>query len=164
MLEGLEISVLKFSDINNINFGRIDSEYYLKKYLNLEKIIKNNEYLKISEFSIVTDGEHGSPDLDQNSGIYYLSGTNIKENYIDFNNVRFCTQKLHLKNLRSSIKKNNVLMSIVGTVGKSSIIYEDFLGNTDRNVATIKEIKIINPHYLSVFLNSKFGKFQTERF
>ncbi len=163
-MEGLEISVLNLTEINDVNFGRIDSEYYLKKYLNFEKIIKNKECFKVSDFSIVTDGEHGSPDLDENSGIYYLSGNNIKENSIDLSDIRFCSEKLHLKNLRSSIKKNNVLMSIVGTVGKASVVYEEFLGNTDRNVATIKEIERINPFYLSVFLNSKYGKFQTERF
>ena len=165
MLEGLEVSVLLYSRIKTNDFGRIDSEFFLKKYLNSEMILKLKETKTISQISIVTDGEHGSPDLDENSGIIYLSGNNIKDNYIDLDNVRFCSEILHNNNLRSAIKKNNVLMSIVGTVGKASIVDFDILGNTDRNVATIKNISQgINPYYLSIFLNSHYGKYQTERF
>ena len=120
---------------------------------------------KIGLIATVTDGEHGSPDLDDNSGIMYLSGHNVKENYIDLDNVRFCSEKLHFKNLRASVKRNSILMSIVGTVGKCSIVNVDILANTDRNVATIKDIDSkYNPFYVSVFLNSLYGKYQTERF
>lgn len=103
--------------------------------------------------------------MDENSNIIYLSGNNIKENIIDLDNVRYCSEKLHNKNLRSSVKKGSVLMSIVGTVGKASVVNLEIKANTDRNVATIKNIDdTINPYYLSVFLNSKFGKYQTKRF
>lgn len=105
------------------------------------------------------------PELDANSGIIYLSGNNIKDSLIDLSNVRYCTEGLHLRNLRSSVKRNSVLMSIVGTVGKASIVNVDIMANTDRNVATIKDInEEINPFFLSTFLNCKYGNFQTKRF
>ena len=55
-------------------------------------------------------------------------------------------------------------MSIVGTVGKASVVHDDVIANTDRNVATIKLSALINPHYLSIFLNCKYGTNQTGRF
>lgn len=165
MLEGLEISILNFKEVFNNDFGRIDAEFFGRIFLKKEEKLKKKIVKKISEIAVVTDGEHGSPDLDENSGILYLSGHNVKENYIDFENIRSCSEKLHLKNLRSALKVDNVLMSIVGTIGRSSVVFDDVVGNTDRNVATIKEIdKIINPKFLSTFLNSIYGTFQTDRF
>jgi type I restriction enzyme S subunit len=165
-LEGLEISILNLSYIkNDESFGRLDAEYFGKEFLFKEKEIKSKNYKNLRDLADITDGEHGSPDLDENSGIIYLSGNNIKENTIDFENVRHCSLKLHQKNLRSSVKQGSVLMSIVGSVGRSSVVYKNVLANTDRNVATIKNISIeINPYWLSTFLNSKFVVFQTQRF
>lgn len=165
MLKGLEISVLKLSTINNSDFGRIDAEFFGREFIKLENKLKEKKHSKLIKISTITDGEHGSPDLDDNSGIVYFSGNNIKENFIDKEKVRYCTKKLHEKNLRSSVQRNTVLMSIVGSVGRASIVNFDILANTDRNVATIKNIdKGCNPFYLSIFLNSRFGKFQTQRF
>lgn len=159
----VDYSAVKMSELGM--YDRIDAEYYKTEFLNKESKIRQKRHKTISKIAVVTDGEHGSPDLDENSGIMYLSGQNVKDNILVLDNVRYCTEKLHKKNLRSELKYGNVLMSIVGTVGNSSVYYSDKIGNTDRNVATIKIYnKEINPFYLSTFLNSKFGKFQTERF
>ena len=165
LMDGLEATELSWSDVldNNIYF-RIDSEYYYKRFLEVDKIIRKKGFKKINEFATVTDGEHGSPDLDEYSGIIYLSGKNVKDNFLDLSDIQYCSEKLHKKNLRSSVKVGNILMSIVGTVGNASVIYDEFTGNTDRNVATIKDIDSnLSPYFISTFLNSYYGKSQTER-
>lgn len=160
MLEGLEVSEVWLNEINKNN--RIDSECYKKKNIHYNALINSFSYRTIGSFAIVTDGEHGSPELDETSGILYLSGHNIKDNILDFTDVRYCTEKIHIKNKRSALTKDSVLLSIVGTVGNASVVYQEIKANTDRNVATIKGIaQDINPYYLSTFLNSKFGKYQT---
>ena len=164
MLEGLEVIELNSKDVYGSLYGRFDAEFFNKKYIENEKSLDFKKSVFLSELAVITDGEHGSPDLDDESGIIYLSGNNVKDNQIDFGNVRYCTEKLHVKNARSSVKKNTVLMSIVGTVGKASVVHDDVIANTDRNVATIKPNTLINPHYLSIFLNCKFGTNQTDRF
>jgi type I restriction enzyme M protein len=164
-MDGLEATELSWKDIldNNIYF-RIDSEYYYKRFLEADKVIRKKKVEKIDEFATVTDGEHGSPDLDENSGIIYLSGQNVKDNFLDLSDTQYCSEKLHKKNLRSSVKVGNVLMSIVGTIGNASVIYEEFIGNTDRNVATIKGINSkFSPYFISTVLNSYYGRSQTER-
>ena len=70
--------------LSNESFGRFDSEYFGKEFLKKEKILKKLKFNRINQLADVTDGEHGSPDLDENSGIVYFSGHNIKENTIDF--------------------------------------------------------------------------------
>lgn len=164
MLEGLEVIELNSKDVYGSLYGRFDAEFFNKKYIENEKSLDFKQSVFLSELAVITDGEHGSPDLDDESGIIYLSGNNVKDNQIDFGNVRYCAEKLHVKNARSSVKKNTVLMSIVGTVGKASVVHDDVIANTDRNVATIKPNTLINPHYLSIFLNCKFSTNQTDRF
>lgn len=160
MLEGLEISEVLLSEI--VRNNRIDAECYMKENLLLNRIVESHKHKSIYEFATITDGEHGSPDLDENSGILYLSGHNVKDNVLDLSDVRYCSEQLHKKNSRSALTKNSVLLSIVGTVGNASVVYQDIVANTDRNVATIKNISdLVNPYYLSTFLISKFGKFQT---
>lgn len=161
MLKGLEISEVLLSE--SIKNNRIDAECYKKENLYLNYVIESYVHKSINEFAVVTDGEHGSPDLDENSGILYLSGHNVKANLLDFSEIRYCSEQLHRKNNRSALTINSVLMSIVGTVGNASVVYKDVVANTDRNVATIKNIlDFVNPYYLSTFLNSKFGRFQTQ--
>ncbi len=161
MLEGLEISEIMLGDV--IKNNRIDAECYRKRNLFLNHIIETFYHKLINDFATVTDGEHGSPDLDDNSGILYLSGHNVKDNVLDLSDVRYCSKELHIKNSRSALTTNSVLLSIVGTVGNASVVYQDLIANTDRNVATIKNISsIVNPYYLSTFLNSKFGKYQMQ--
>ena len=165
LMDGLEATELSWNEVlnNNIYF-RIDSEYYYKRFIEVDKVTRRKRHQKISEFATVTDGEHGSPDLDEDSGIIYLSGQNVKDNFIDLSNIQYCSERLHKKNLRSSVKVGNVLMSIVGTVGKATVVYEEFTGNTDRNVATIKDINSdFSPYFISTFLNSYYGISQTER-
>ena len=161
LLEGLEISEIMLGDV--IKNNRIDAECYRKRNLFLNHIIETFYHKLINDFATVTDGEHGSPDLDDNSGILYLSGHNVKDNVLDLSDVRYCSKELHIKNSRSALTTNSVLLSIVGTIGNASVVYQDLIANTDRNVATIKNISsIVNPYYLSTFLNSKFGKYQMQ--
>lgn len=161
MLEGLEISEVGLREILSNN--RIDAECYQKAHILLSNEIIAYPHKTLSNIAEITDGEHGSPKLDEESGIVYLSGHNIKNNFIDYSDIRYCDRSIHEKNARSALKVNNVLLSIVGTVGNASVIYEDIEGNTDRNVATIKKIHGVNPYYLSTFLNSKYGKYQTRK-
>ncbi len=149
--------------MNDDNYSfRFDAEYFKKEYIEAyNKLMRNSKH--ISNLAKVTDGEHGSPDLDINSNIVYLSSHNVKDNIIDLSDIRYCTKELDERNSRSRIEKGNVLLSIVGTVGNSSVVYKSFTGNTDRNVATIKEINGVNPYLVSTLLNSHYGKLQTER-
>jgi len=160
----MQYSIVNYKEVLRNIYPRFDAEYFQPYYIDLEKGLKKRKTNSIGELSIVTDGEHGSPEIDEQSGIIYLSGNNIRNGLIDFGNVRYCSEKLHNKNLRSSLKKENVLLSIVGIVGEAAIVSEHIIGNTDRNVATIKRIKSVDPYYLTIFLNSKYGRYQTSRY
>ena len=99
LMDGLEATELSWNEVldNNIYF-RIDSEYYYKRFIEADKVTRRKSCQKISEVATVTDGEHGSPDIDEDSGIIYLSGQNVKVNFLDLSDIQYCSKRLHNKN------------------------------------------------------------------
>lgn len=144
---------------------RLDAEYYQPEYLLALRKLKGLKYRKLGEIAFVTDGEHGSPDFDENSGIKYFSSQYVREGYFDLTDIKYINKKIHERNKRSQLREEDILLSIVGTVGNAACVTEDLLpANTDRNVSTIRIInREFPPGYVTVFLNSKFGKAQTLR-
>jgi len=145
--------------------NRLDAEYYQTEYIEMETMLDKLDSRELGTMAFVTDGEHGSPIFDESSGIIYLSAQNVKDNFFDLLDVHYINSDIHKKNKRSELKEGNIILSIVGTVGNAAVVSRDMLpGNTDRHVATIIiGEKEISPHYVSTFLNSKYGKLQSER-
>lgn len=132
---------------SSINFHRIGDEYVTKK---------------------VTDGEHQAINLfkkgEKGADIRYLYVHNIKEGVVDLTDSLYINKNIHEKRLkRSQLKKGNVLLTIVGTIGKSAMVY-DYLGeaNIPRNISKI----VVNedniyPEFLTAFFLSQFGREQS---
>ena len=166
MLEGLEITILNKSELEN-QFT-IGAEFYSKIFVKKINNIKKSSYkiYNLKELSnIITDGDHGAPNY-QNSGILYLLSESIKEGYIDKNIHRYITKELHNELKRSSLKSGDVVVTKTGIYfGKSAVIPKNFPeSNTSAHVGKISVKKdLINPYYLSTFLNSTFGYSQLRR-
>ena len=165
LLERLEISVLSFSEFltDNADF-RLDAEYFLKENLNKLNKLKQVGYKKISEFCYVTDGIHTSIDYCDESSINLFSATTPRENYFDLSRQVFISEKAQLANPRTALKENDVIISTVGTIGNCAVVDKSLLpANSDRHVGIIRLEKDFYPRYLSTFLLTKYGRFQTWR-
>ena len=144
---------------------RIDAEYYQPEFLKVLKLLKTLKNKKLSEIAYITDGEHGSPIFDEQSGIKYFSAQHVKDFLIDSSTAKTISKIIDEKNKRSRLQKGDVLLSTVGTIGFAGLVTGDCLpANIDRHVARIalKE-NTMDPEVLTVFLNSKYGRFQTTR-
>lgn len=164
--------------INNIfletieDEGRLDPKYF-RFNEKREDLIKNSSmnFHKIGDKYVtnkVTDGEHEAIKLfkkgEEGADIRYLYVHNIKEGIIDLTDSIYINKELHENKLkRSQLKKGNVLLTIVGTIGKSAMVY-DYLGeaNIPRNIAKIVvNEKNICPEFLTAFFLSQFGREQS---
>lgn len=165
MLEGLEVSEIKRTDfLNDNNDFRLDSEYFLKSYIKLLHDIDNIGYKRISEFSYVTDGIHTSIDYSESSGINLISATSPRENYFDISRNAFISEDAHKKNPRTALKENDIVLSTVGTIGNCAVVRKTILpANSDRHVGIIRIIDGFLPNFVSTFLLTKYGRFQTWR-
>ena len=144
---------------------RLDAEYYQPEYLTLMKSLKRISNIQLNSIAFVTDGIHSSIDYDNKSNIRCLSAQSPQENYFDLSANTFISKKQHEMNLRTSLKVGDVILSSVGTIGNCAVVTDNILpANADRHVAIIRlSTKDISPFYLSAFLNSKYGRFQTIR-
>ena len=155
MLEGLEAIEIKINELEN--FKDLSSEYYLKDNILKTVYIRSKNYKLLQDLASITDGEHGSPDWDNSSNIKYITAENIKPNYILESNFNTISNKQHIKNTRSSLKENDVLIYSVGAYAGFAAKAEKHLfpANIPRSVAIARANKV-SPEYLSVFINSLF--------
>lgn len=144
---------------------RLDAEYYQPEYLAKMKSIQSIPHIELQEIAYVTDGEHGSPIWDEDSGIKYFSAQHVKDSFIDDSDAKTISKIIDARNGRSKLKEGDVLLSTVGTIGFAGLVTDDLLpANIDRHVARIalKE-NTLDPKFLVAFLNSSYGRFQTIR-
>jgi len=156
----MQYSIVFLSEIENCS-KRLDSEYYQRRYLEIEREIKKFTSKNFSSVAKITDGEHGTVQL-QNKGIKYLTAENIKNGFVDTGNIRYITKEVDKRNARSRVKPGDILISIKGTLGEVAIADISLLpANMNRDVAVIKKFSNdFNSEFLAVFFMSRLGKMQ----
>ena len=163
-MEGLEISVVKLSELNNES--RVEAEYFSKENLKLLANLSNYGCIPILNVAnSVTDGIHTSIDYDENSSINLISAGSPKENVFDLSRSVSISEKAHKENPRTALRKNDVVISTVGTIGNCAVVDESILpANSDRHVGIVRlNVEKYSPYVLSTFLLSKYGRMQTLR-
>ena len=99
----------------------------------------------------IVDGSHNPPESVNRSSNYMLSSQNIQDGHIEFTNVRYLSDNDYLKeNKRTNVTVGDVLLTIVGTIGRSCVITGNEGNITfQRSVAILKPIKSsMNSNYL----------------
>lgn len=110
----------------------------------------------------ITDGSH-TPPPDLGSGNYLMISTkNIKEGKITFEEPRYLTkEEFEKEDRRTEIRKGDVLLSIVGSIGRSAVVETDEIFTVQRSVAVLKANKsLLHPHYLKYILDTEIVQSQ----
>ncbi len=164
----MQFSIIQYKNL--YKRSRLDAEFYLPEYLLKESVIKSKRHKKLVEISesIINFGAYSLCNyikFTDNKGVPYLNVGDIKHNYIDFSNVKYIKEELSSNILKKSlVKENQILITIAGTIGNVAVatnIPEHT--NSNQAIANITLNKYISPFYISTFLNSKYGIFQTKR-
>lgn len=119
---------------------------------------KGIDYIKLGKYSTISDGEHSAIPRNNVSGIRYLYGRNVKEGIVDFDPISddsYIYEYDYDSFNRCHIHKNDVLIAIYGTVGKSAVYRDEYIGKAGihRHIAniTLKKDAPITPEYLTAF-------------
>lgn len=147
---------------------RLDAEYYQPEYLDVEKKLNSIKTLTIGEVSesVVNFGAYSLCNyiVWQDSGIPYLNVANIKDGYIDFEGVKFIDDEVNEILKKSKVKEGQVIITMAGTIGNTAVPHKVPLKiNSNQATAKITLEKDFSPYYLTAFLNSYYGRKQTER-
>ncbi len=151
---------------NLIKAERWDFEYFSPEFLNtIQQINQSGWTVKRLEEIVITltDGQHGYLNH-LSDGIPLIRTTNVFPNEIRLDNVRYISPEAHAEIKRSQLKPGDVLLVTIGvTLGVSAVV-DDSIGeaNINQNLVKITTKAEVNPYYLSLFFNSRFGKIQTQ--
>jgi len=171
-LEGLEISEVRLSEVKRDNFEfRIDSDFFKKEILTAIEFVNNKPHHKLKD--LVSDiKSFGAYSLcneikfieKKEQAIPFIRCLNIKNSLVNFDDLLFIDEKSNNLLWKSEVKPRMVLVTMSGTVGNTTVALEQWKYpiNSNQDIAKI-ETNDINPYFLSVFLNSKYGYFQMIR-
>lgn len=118
----------------------------------------SREIYKLSELCLkITDGSHNPPEGIPHSDYLMLSSKNIFDDEINFDNPRYLSKEMFEKeNKRTEISEGDVLLTIVGTIGRVAVVPDDIAKFTlQRSVAVLKpKMDVITPRFLMYTLQS----------
>ncbi|NJL57158.1 hypothetical protein HC928_19990 [bacterium] len=152
---------------------RWDFRYFDPKYLEVEKLLHEGEYPlePLGKFTrqIQNFGAYSLCNLlkwvEDENAIPYLRITNLKEDGIDWSDVLKIAPEVHEQLPKLKVYPGDILYSMAGTIGLT-VLAPDDLGECNSN-QTIAKIRLrsntLDPSYLVTFLNSKLGRYQSER-
>ncbi|MDC3060398.1 restriction endonuclease subunit S [Candidatus Pelagibacter sp.] len=160
-------------------FSEIDKveKNYHKKKLEID-LIKNkflfNKFSKVKNFKLtllneicnkITDGSHNPPKIIKGSSFMMLSSKNIFDDSINYEKPRLISEEsFHSENKRTDIKKNDVLLTIVGTIGRCAVVKSDDIKFTvQRSVAVFKpKNNLVESRFLMYLLQSLILDFKKQ--
>jgi restriction endonuclease S subunit len=164
-LEGLEVSEVMLSELERTK--RIDSEFYKKENLQIIAFIKEKGCNNLVDLVSISDGNHMSiSDKFSETGIPYYRGQDIHSFFIENAHPVYIDEKTFnqpaLK--RSHLQKDDLLLSIVGTIGKVSLVYSKNKSTCSCKLAILRSKGVFSSELLAIFLSSKYGQNQILKF
>ena len=158
----MQEKIVKELDLINklINYKRKQEEL-LDDFIKSQfvEMFGNNKFenKKLGDVAIkITDGSHNPPKgVDERTEYVMLSSQNIIEDRINYNSARYLSREdFERENKRTYLEKGNVLLTIVGTIGRTAIIDNEKNITLQRSVAVIKPTGKIKSEYLVASLKS----------
>ena len=93
-------------------------------------------------------------------GVNFIKVESITDDYtIDLNRISYISEEINERLSRSKLQVNDILLTIAGTIGKSTVVTEKIIpANTNQAVAIIRPKSNINPYLIHYFLQSSFNQ------
>jgi len=140
---------------------RHDPYYYKPNFIELEKTLLSSKAIRLGTLlKSITNGLDYRK-FSEDGTLNYLRVSNIKPYKIDDTEVK--RVRLNQSDISKNIfgKKNDVLLTRKGTYGISVSLEQDLNALISSEIFLLKiDKEKVNPHYLSIFLNSSLGQKQ----
>lgn len=160
LMDGLECSEIKKSELEFS--GRIDAEYYQKKHLQYQNIIKAHNALPLCKVANFLIGPFGSAydtgSYIEESGYRYIRGQDVKPFLLQDLSPKYMKESDYVRLNKYALNANDILVSVVGTLGNACIIQEHEIPAIFSCKSTAIKAISVNPFYLVSYLNSKYGR------
>jgi type I restriction enzyme S subunit len=99
-----------------------------------------------------------------NSGVRFLKAENIIDGRIDREVESFIDTTTDALLSRSQLEEADVLLTIAGSIGRSAVVHQaDLPANCNQAVAILRPAEILEPDFLSAWLESSDARSQIEK-
>ena len=150
-----------FVNADELQNRRHDPYYYKPDFIMLEKTLLSSKAVRLgSLLKSITNGLDYRK-FSEDGTLEYLRVSNVKPYKIDYTEVK--RVGLNQSDISKNIfgKKDDVLLTRKGTYGNSVSLEQDLNALISSEVFLLKvDTEKVNPHYLSIFLNSSLGQKQ----
>ena len=165
LMDGLECKEVNRSELERTL--RIDSEFYSKSAIIISDMLRSRNHDSLTTFVNVSDGNHmGISDYFIDEGVPYYRGQDAGAFFIE-NSSPICIDEKTFElpvMKRSHLKKGDVILSIVGTIGSLSLVYSDKSATCSCKLAILRPKEGKNAELLTTFLSGKYGQAQITRY
>lgn len=135
--------------------------------LQIEKKLEGSKFdvVRIGDLvKEISDGLHGIRNY-VDDGIVMLAVGNITEAGLDLSTKRMVTFEEHEQLGRSQVQYGDMLVTLTGRLGTALIYESNEPANLSAHVARVKvDPELVNPNYLTAYLNSMVGKQLVDEF
>jgi restriction endonuclease S subunit len=158
MSEAVNVKSFKESFLSS---GRLDAEYYQKKYEEITVRIKSHKYNQLGNLVDIKKSIEPGSDAYQEEGVPFIRVSNL-------NKMGLSEPDIHLDGMKYKDvvkpRKDTILLSKDGSVGIAYKVTEDMNAITSGAILhlSVKTDEVL-PDYLTLVLNSKVVQMQAER-
>lgn len=166
LLKGLEVTEVLLSEVAHDNeVLRCDAEYFGQDVLAAIHRLESIKAEALERLAIITDGIHTSLPFVEDGDVKVLSAKHPKDNCITAGPFETISTEFHSRNPRTALRKDDVLISTVGTIGNAAVVTPDVLpANSDRHIGIVRVHQDgPPPFFLSTFLVCRYGRIQSIR-
>mgnify|MGYP000892963299 CR=1 FL=1 len=161
------ISEIRYSQV--VERLRFDADYYLPEYLEIDNLLDNFNCVRFEEVIKSINAGKNLPQCDElykYEKIPLIRTQNIRQILIDKTGLSFVQAEKFKEAYLKELKNGNLLVVRVGVgISDSVVVFGEFVGSaySDNTIRIEVNSGKVNPFYLSVYLNSKYGKKYWER-
>ncbi|MEO7326455.1 MAG: hypothetical protein ABIW82_16655 [Dokdonella sp.] len=162
LLEGLEVTVLKLSEVEQENEKmRLDSGYFAKLPVEIQKRIEDSRHAKLG--SLCATFRKGIFDIKADSyveeGIPFVRIANLRDGLISDAGLAYITEKTHMAEKATALRYGDLVLSKTAYAAASFVNLRECNASQDTIAVRLSEEgrRLCDGAYLAIYLNSKYG-------
>lgn len=157
--------VVPYKQTRDVN--RLDAEHFQPKYDRLIRHLANTGKAELLGNLVTQPIKRGmQPTYVEGGEVVVVNSKYVGKQFVNSDQAERTDLEFWKANKRAQAKKHDVIINSTGwgTIGRTNCTFHDDRTVVDNHVAIIRpDEKQCNPVYLAVYLNSKLGQLQTEK-
>lgn len=164
-MDGHECTEIFLSQLERTN--RIDAEFYKKKSIKIVRLLEEIHAKPLTDYVDFSDGNHmGISDKFVDKGVPYYRGQDIHNFFIE-DAKPICIDKDTFNDSymrRSHLKKYDILLSIVGTIGEVALVSKEEKATCNCKLAILRPFYKEKAALIAIYLKTRYGFDQVDKF